>query len=159
MKRRALDGELGAMRVGDPSSNGETEAVAGVRFSLAKVGLVEAIEDVLAHVFGHTDSGVAHDDEGVVVGAEDFGADFARFGCVTDRIVEEDSKEALEKKFVAFDVDGFGRKMPVENDSAGFGEVFYAAAAADYEFAEIDFLEGDFVDKVVALREGEKGVE
>ena len=38
-------------------------------------------------------------------------------------------------------------------------EVFDATAAADQEFAEIDFFESDFVDKVVALREGKERVE
>ena len=49
--------------------------------------------------------------------------------------------------------------MPVEKDSAGFGEIFNASTAADYEFAEIDFFEGDFVDEVIALCEREKSVE
>ena len=50
-------------------------------------------------------------------------------------------------------------KMPVEEDAAGFSEVFDATAAAYHKFAEIDPLEGHFVNEVVALREGEKCVE
>ena len=66
LKRSAFYCQLGAVRVCDPSADGEAEAVACVRFSLAQISLVEAIEDVLAHVFGHADAGVAHGDECVV---------------------------------------------------------------------------------------------
>src|SRR5277367_3987378 len=49
--------------------------------------------------------------------------------------------------------------MPVKENFAGLGEIFNAPTAADHEFAEIDFLEGYFVDEVIALREGQKCVE
>ena len=147
------------MGFGDPACDGEAEAAAGLGLSLAEVGLVEAVEDLLAYVLGHADAGVAHGDDGFAGGEGDLGADLTVLRGVADGVVEEDAEEALEEELVAFDVDGIVGKVPVEHDSAGLGEVFYAAAAIDDELAEVDLLEGYFVDEVVAAGEGEERVE
>jgi hypothetical protein len=84
---------------------------------------------------------------------------FAVLGRVADGVIEEDAEETLDEEIVAFDIDRFFREVPVEHDAAGFGEVFYAAAAVDDEAAKVDLLEGDLVDEVVAAGEGEERVE
>ena len=113
----------------------------------------------MADVFGHAYAGVADGDGGFVVDEGDFGADFAVLGGVADGVVEEDAEKALEEELVAFDVDGFAGEMPVEEDAVGFGEVFDAAAAVDDEVGEVDWLEGDLVNEVVAAGKGEERVE
>ena len=80
------------MRVRDPSTDREAEAIACIRLSLTQIGLVEAIEDMLAHIFGHADAGVAHGYDGGVVDEEDLGADLAVGGRVSDGVVEEDAE-------------------------------------------------------------------
>lgn len=147
------------MGVCDPSADGEAETAAGFGFSLAEICLIEAVKDVLAHILGHADAGVAHGYDGGVVEEEDLGADLAVGGRVSDGVVEEDAEQALEEELVALDECGFGGKVPVEHDVAGLGEVFDASTAIDQKLAEVDLLEGDLVDEVVALGEGEECVE
>jgi len=43
--------------------------------------------------------------------------------------------------------------MPVEEDATGFSKIFDATTAVDHKRAEVDLLEGDLVNKVVALRQ------
>src|ERR1700710_3020574 len=50
-------------------------------------------------------------------------------------------------------------KIPVQKDAAGLRQILYAPTAADDQLAKIDPFEGDFVDKVIALREREKRVQ
>jgi hypothetical protein len=46
----AFHAEFGAMRIGDPSRNGETEPAACLRLALTQVCLVGVIKDLFAHI-------------------------------------------------------------------------------------------------------------
>ena len=86
---------------------------------------------MLANVLGHSDAGVADRDVRFVAGQGHFDANFAVLRRIADSIVEQDTEEPLEQQLVPFDKDRVARKMPVEEDSAGLGEVFHAAASVD----------------------------
>src|ERR1700761_9074643 len=64
--RSALDSELSAMRVGDPSRNRETQAASCVGLFLAQIRLIEAIKDVLTDFARHADACVSDDDHGLL---------------------------------------------------------------------------------------------
>src|ERR1700723_1469164 len=102
------------MSVGDPARDRKTEAVACLLFALAKIGLIEAVEDLLADVLAHADTGVMHGDERFRFGRGDFDADLTGLGSVADSVVEQDAEQTLQQKLIAFDGNGLVRKMPIE---------------------------------------------
>ena len=91
-QRRAFDGKLSPMRVSDPPPNGQAKTAACLRLSFAEIGLIKAVEDVLAYIFGHTDAGVADSDESFFRSEGDFGADLAVLGGIADGVVKENAK-------------------------------------------------------------------
>jgi hypothetical protein len=80
------------MRVSDPPPNGQAKAAACLRLSFAEIGLVKAVEDVLAYILGHTDAGVADSDESFFRSEGNFGADLAVLGGIANGIIKENAE-------------------------------------------------------------------
>lgn len=68
------------MSVGDPARDRKAEAIACLFFAFAKIGLIEAVEDLLADVLAHADPGVMHGDERFSLGRRDFNTDLTGLG-------------------------------------------------------------------------------
>ena len=97
--------------------NGQSKAAACLRLSFAEIGLVKAVEDVLAHIFGHTDAGVADGDKSFFRSKGNFGADLAVLGGVANGIIKKNAEQPLQEKLVAFDVNWVFGEIPVQQDA------------------------------------------
>ncbi len=84
-----------AMCIGDPPPNRKTQAAACRRFSLSKISLIEAVEDLQAYVLRHPYAGIAHRHECVVRDERYLSSNFARLRRVTNCIVQKYSEQAL----------------------------------------------------------------
>src|SRR5262249_50085791 len=135
-----------AVKVGNPTSDGEAQASPSQVSRAGTVGAVKAIEDVLEIFLGNADAGIGDGDAGVfsVLRKSDFAMAAARG--VFDGVVDEDKQKTIERKSIGFDPNGIsGRaKIYVERFVRGKKKgalLDFADVSAEFEWPEIEIAD------------------
>src|ERR1700733_13534949 len=92
------------MSICNPSSDGQAKTTAGLRLTLTKIGLVEAIKHALSHIFRHANARIPHCHKRIVCNNGDLGANLAMFRRISNCIVQEYSQQSLEEEFIPLDI-------------------------------------------------------